>query len=113
MSDEIENIRKKRLKELQDAAARQQEQEKQREMTEAYEAQKQSILRIILSDNAKLRLNNIKLVKPQMAESIEDQLVQLYQAGRIPDGISEEQLLQLLKQIQGTKRESKIKFKRV
>jgi DNA-binding TFAR19-related protein (PDSD5 family) len=49
-----------------------------------------------------------------MAEAIENQLIQLSQAGRIPGGIlNEQQLLQMLKQIQQGKRESTIKFKRV
>jgi DNA-binding TFAR19-related protein (PDSD5 family) len=52
-------------------------------------------------------------VKKDLAESIENQLIQLHQSGRIRGVISEDQLLQLLKQIQGSKRESKIKFKRV
>ena len=118
MSDEIEKIRNKRLKELQDAASDQQRQQdveqQQAEAEEAYETQKQSILRSILTEGAKQRLINIKLVKPQMAVAIENQLIQLSQSGRIPGGIlNEQQLLQMLKQIQQGKRESTIKFKRV
>ncbi|MHA2090244.1 MAG: DNA-binding protein [Candidatus Kariarchaeaceae archaeon] len=118
MSDDIEKLRNKRLKELQDAASDQQRQQEldqqQTEAEESYERQKQSILRSILTEGAKQRLINIKLVKPQMAVAIENQLIQLSQSGRIPGGIlNEEQLLQMLKQIQQGKRESTIKFKRV
>ena len=78
----------------------------------ALEQQKQAILRQILSEKAKQRLANIKLVKPAVASSIEDQLIYLAQSGRIRGVISEEQLLQILKQLQGQKRDSKIRFER-
>jgi programmed cell death protein 5 len=117
MSDELDEIRKKRLRELQNAAgANEQEEELRRqrdEAEEAFERQKQVILRTIMTDEAKQRLSNIKLVKPEMAENIENQLVQLAQSGRLSGKITEEQLLRLLKQIQDRKRDSKIKFKRV
>ena len=118
MSDELENLRKKRLQELQDTASSQEQERElarqQKDTGESLEQQKQSILRAILSDPAKQRLNNIKLVKPQMADAIENQLIQLSQLGRLPSGkLNEKQLLQMLKQIQSGKRESTIKFKRV
>lgn len=118
MSDELEHLREKRLKELKEAAAAQQQEEDlrspQEQAEDSFERQKEAILRGILTDEAKQRLNNIKLVKPQLALSIENQLIQLSQAGRIPGGIlNEKQLLQMLKQIQHGKRESTIKFKRV
>lgn len=117
MSDDLEEIRRRRLKELQDASStkpRDEEIARQEEANKQVEIQKQSILRKILTDSARQRLNNIKLVKPQMAEAIEDQLIQLAQVGRIPNGIlNEEQLLDMLKRLQHGKRESSIKFKRV
>jgi programmed cell death protein 5 len=116
MSDELDEIRKRRLRELQQAAGTDQQDEElrqQQEAEEAFEKQKQAILRTIMTDEAKQRLSNIKLVKPQMAENIENQLVQLAQSGRLSGKITEEQLLRLLKQIQDRKRDSKIKFKRV
>lgn len=117
MSDELEEIRKRRLKELQDSVSQNQSGEelaRQDEAQKQYEAQKQAILRKILTDSARQRLSNIKLVKPQIADAIENQLIQLAQVGRIPNGIlNEEQLLQMLKKLQHGKRESSIKFKRV
>jgi programmed cell death protein 5 len=116
MSDDLDQIRQKRLKELQDSANRQQQDDdvtRQRQAAlEEAERQKQMILRQILTEGARSRLTNVKLVKPQLAEAIENQLIQLYQTGRV-DIINEEQLLQMLKRFQDSKRESKIKFKRV
>lgn len=114
MSDELDEIRQKRIRELEQASSGQQEEELRRQQQEALEQRKQAILRAILSEKAHQRLTNIKLVKPEMAENIENQLIQLAQSGRVPGGqISEEQLLLLLKQIQDRKRDSSITFKRV
>ena len=115
MSDDLDELRKKRLQELQNSSNLKDEEtlRQQEEAQEAYEQQKQAILRAILSESAKQRLTNIKLVKPQMASSIEDQLIHLAQSGRISGEVSEEQLLRLLKQIQNQKRDSTITFKRV
>ncbi|MCK5423629.1 MAG: DNA-binding protein [Deltaproteobacteria bacterium] len=113
MSDEMDELRRKRLEELQNQSAREQDAQRQKEQTESVKQQKQSILRSILSDQAKQRVNNIKLVNPQMAEAIENQLITLAQSGRIRGVISEEQLLQMLRELQNSKRDTKIKFKRV
>ena len=116
MSDDLDEIRQKRLRELQNSQRGQQgdeEQNRQRQAAlEEAERQKQMVLRQILTEGAKTRLTNVKLVKPQLAEAIENQLIQLAQTGRI-NTIDEEQLLQMLRRFQDTKRESKIKFKRV
>ena len=113
MSDEMDELRRKRVEELQNQSAREQDVQSQREQAESANQQKQSILRSILSDQAKQRVNNIKLVNPQMAEAIENQLITLAQSGRIRGVISEEQLLQMLRELQNSKRDTKIKFKRV
>ena len=85
----------------------------QEELKKQQEAQKQAFLRSILSDKAKQRLTNIRLVKPQLAENIENQLIYLSQSGRVIGRVSEEQLLNLLKKLQDRKRDSSITFKRV
>jgi programmed cell death protein 5 len=119
MSEDLDDLRQKRLKELQNSAlAKQQEEELNRqreEQRQEQEMQKQAILRQILTEGARQRLANIKLVKPSMAESIENQLIQLAQVGRISPNspITEDQLLQMLRKLQDTKRDSTIRFKRV
>ena len=113
MSDDLEEIRRRKTEELQKRAIQDQDSQRRQEESNAVEQQKQTILRSILSDPAKQRLNNIKLVKPQLADAIENQLIGLSQSGRLRERISEEQLLQMLQQLQNTKRETQIKFKRV
>ena len=110
MSDdsELERIRARKLQEMQQQALDEQRQE---QMKEEVEAQKRAILSQIMTDEARQRLANIKMVRPEFAESIELQLIQLAQSGRLAEKITDEQLKQILKQITGRKREGKITFR--
>jgi len=109
MSDEeLEAIRKRKLASLQQEALREQAQEQA--VVEA-QAQKESVLRQILSTEARARLSNIKMVKPQFAEQIEMQLIQLASSGRLRGKVTDEQLKALLVQLQEKERERKVTFR--
>ena len=106
--DELEAIRQKKLASLQQQALR----EKAEEQAAAeVQAQKEAILRQILTPEARQRLTNIKMVKPQFAEQIEMQLIQLASSGRLKGQVTDEQLKALLQQLQGKERERKITFR--
>lgn len=106
--DEIEEIRRRRMLQLQQQIAEAQRQERaQRE----YEIQKQAALRQILTPEARSRLTNLKMVKPEFADRIEVQLIQLAQAGKINAPLTDEQLKAILKQLQEKRRETKVKYK--
>jgi programmed cell death protein 5 len=94
--DELENIRKKREAEIRQQIAEAQRQENSKQ---EFEMQKQQALRQILTPEARDRLNNIKLVKPELAQQIELQLIQLAQSGRLQAKIDDKQLKALLGQI--------------
>jgi programmed cell death protein 5 len=49
------------------------------------------------------------MVKPEFTEQLELQLIQLAQQGKIPIPLSDEKLKQILVQLQGRKRETKIR----
>ncbi|HDI10222.1 MAG TPA: DNA-binding protein [Euryarchaeota archaeon] len=105
--DELDEIRRRKLQELKEKIERARVEEEQRiraEMT------KREILRRILTPEARSRLTNIKLSRPQFAEQLELQLIQLAQAGRITKPISEEELLRILKRLLGKKKETKIRW---
>ncbi|MCW4038626.1 MAG: DNA-binding protein [Candidatus Bathyarchaeota archaeon] len=105
---ELEDIRRKKLQELRgNLAAEEQRAERQKTL----EMQKKALLRQVLTTEARQRLNRIKLVKPQFAEGIELQLIQLAQSGRVRLPISDTQLKTILKNLQSPKRE--IKFRRI
>jgi programmed cell death protein 5 len=105
---ELEDIRRKKLQELRgNLAAEEQRAERQKTL----EMQKKALLRQVLTTEARQRLNRIKLVKPQFAEGIELQLIQVAQSGRVRLPISDTQLKTILKNLQSPKRE--IKFRRI
>ena len=108
--EELEALRQKKLAELQEQQASAQMQEEQKA---AHEAQKQAILRQILTEEARQRLTNVKLVRPQLAEAVEVRLIQLAQQGAISDKLSDSQLKDILRKIQGQKRETKIDIRRL
>ena len=106
MSDEeLEEIRRRKLLAMQ----RRENEQKQSQAERQLEAQKQALLRQILSPEARQRLTNLHMVKPQFTEQLELQLIQLAQAGKLPIPLSDAQLKQILIQLQSRKRETKIR----
>jgi programmed cell death protein 5 len=71
-------------------------------------AQKDIILKQILSSEARLRLNNVKMVKPDVAVTVENYLINLASQGKIKPPVTDEQLKQILLSIQQPKRDFKI-----
>ena len=108
--DELEAIRQRKLAQIQEQQAASQAQEEQ---LATLEAQKQSILRQILTEEARQRLTNVKLVRPQVAEAVELRLIQIAQQGGVKEKINDEQLKDILRKIQGQKRETKVDIRRL
>jgi programmed cell death protein 5 len=107
MSDEeLEEIRRRKLLAMQQ---RTDDEQKQGQADRQLEAQKQALLRQMLSPEARQRLTNLKMVKPEFTEQLELQLIQLAQAGKLPVPLSDAQLKQILVQLQSRKRETKIR----
>jgi programmed cell death protein 5 len=104
--EELEELRRRKLKQLQQQAAEQQVMESQQE---EFNKQKYNLMRKILSQEGRQRLENIRMVKPEFAQQIELQLLQLAQAGRIRGQLSDASFKKLLEQITGKKKEFKIK----
>ena len=71
-------------------------------------AQKEAAMRQILSPDARARLNNVKMVKPELAANVENYLISLATQNKIPGPLSDEQLKQILMSIQQPKRDFKI-----
>ncbi len=107
MSDEeLEEIRRRKLLAMQQRMG---DDQKQAQMERQMEAQKQALLRQILSPEARQRLTNLNMIKPEFTEQLELQLIQLAQTGKLPIPISDAQLKQILIQLQSRKRETKIR----
>jgi len=75
---------------------------------EQINAQKEIMLKQILSSEARLRLNNVKMVKPELANLVENYLLGLSTQGKIQGQITDEQLKQILLSAQQPKRDFKI-----
>lgn len=116
---ELDEIRKRRMAELQQQAAmnadpqqmaqqqmaeQQMAQQRQAEM----EAQLKQAMKQILTPEARSRLDNLRLTKPELVMNIEIQLLQSAQAGSLRGKVTDEQLKVLLKNLMGQKREINI-----
>ena len=66
------------------------------------------MLKQILSSEARLRLNNVKMVKPELANLVENYLIGLSTQGKTQGQITDDQLKQILLSAQQPKREFKI-----
>lgn len=102
---ELEAIRRRKLAEL---AQHQQAAAQQHEQAEAQEAQRQQVMRAILTPEARERLGRLKTAYPDIAAGVEDQLLALYQSGRLRQQVDDETLKRILGQIVPRKREIKI-----
>jgi programmed cell death protein 5 len=109
--DEIAELRRRRMAQMQQQALDQQMMQEDMERQKQADSQMQIILMKILEPEARERLNTIKLTRPDFVKSVEQQLVMLAQSGRLKHKITDEQLKELLKQLQPAKRDFTIRRK--
>ncbi|GAB6946280.1 DNA-binding protein [Vulcanisaeta sp. JCM 16161] len=103
--DELEAIRQRKLQELQKQI---EEERKKQELA----AQRRAVLRVILTPEARERLDNLRVVKPELVEALEQQLIALAQSGRIKVPITDEDLKKILETIyKQTHREFRIRYR--
>ena len=90
---ELEEIKRRRMEQR----IRQAQEAKIREQEELIkEAQRQAILRRIMTPKARERLANVKLVRPDLARSVEDYLIGLALSGRLGKILTDEDLKEIL-----------------
>ncbi|PSP51335.1 DNA-binding protein [Halobacteriales archaeon QH_1_68_42] len=88
------------MEQLQDQQGGEEAEEAREAQREQREAQKKALLRQHLTDEARKRLNTIKMSKPQFGEQVEQQVVALAQSGRIQGRIDDEKMKAILKELQ-------------
>jgi len=103
--DELDAIRRRRIVEIQQQAQQQAVAEAQARQVAS---QRQSVLRQILTPEARERLGRIELAYPEVAESVESQLIALAQSGRVQSQIDDRTLQDILRRVVPKKREIKI-----
>ena len=69
---------------------------------------KELVLKQLLSPEARLRLNNVRMVKPDVANMVENYLIGMATQGQVRSQISDDQLKQILQSMQQPKRDFKI-----
>jgi programmed cell death protein 5 len=103
--EELQELRRKKLAALQRQMT---DEQKSAQAEQQMEQQKQTLLRSILTPEARQRLANLKMVRPEFTDQLELQLIQLAQQGKVPIPLGDEQLKKILVQLQGRKRETTI-----
>jgi programmed cell death protein 5 len=106
--DELAAIRARKMAEMQQQAAYQEEEVRRREQESA---QIHMLIMQILEPEARERLNTIRLTKPDFARGIEQQLISLAQGGRIQSKITDEQFKAILQQVTPERRDISIRRK--
>jgi len=70
---------------------------------------REGVLRMALTSEARQRLANVKMVKPELASSIEEYVIQLASSGQLKRALDDEQIKRMLLSLQEKKREIKIR----
>lgn len=102
---QLEELRRRKMAELQ--AQAQNEQSASAQRAEAA-AQRDTVMRAILEPEARERLARVRMARPDIAESLENQLLMLYQQGRVRGRIDDNTLRQLLARVTPKSRETTI-----
>jgi len=90
--EELERLKARKMAELQ----RKMEEEEERLRREA---ERQAAMRVILTPEARQRLANLRLIKPELVAQLEEQLIQLANSGRIRLPITDEELKAILSKL--------------
>lgn len=83
------------------------DEENRKQRAEA-EAIKQKALAMLLDSQARQRLANVKMVKPDLAAAVENYLINAATSGRLNRTLTDDELKQILLSIQQPKRDFKI-----
>ncbi len=104
--DDLEELKRRKLAELQRQL---QEEALRQEQLRQVEEQKRVVLRSILTPEARSRLTNIKMARPEFAAQVEAMLIQLAQAGQVKQRITDAQLKEILRRLAAKRRDIKIR----
>jgi len=106
--EELEEIRRRKLAEYQ---RRLQEAAREEELRRIEEARRAELLRKILTPKARQRLINLRMAYPELARTVEDQIIRLAASGRVALPVTDDVLRRILASISQSRREIRIRFK--
>ena len=106
--DELAELRRRRMAQLQQQAGDQQGMQEELERQERQKSQIQMILMQVLEPDARERLNNIKLTKPDLPVRLSSSWLRLHKAGGSRRRLPTHSLKELLRQLAPKKRDYSI-----
>jgi programmed cell death protein 5 len=109
--EELEMIRRRRLSELQMQLEGEQQSVEENKRNAEAQAQRQAVLRAILTPEARERLAALRMTRPELVADVEQQLLMLASQGRINKQIDDKTMKDLLFRIAPKKREITIERK--
>ena len=77
--------------------------------TQERKMMREAALRMALTSEARQRLANVRMVRPDLANSIEEYVIQLASSGKLKSAVDDDQVKQMLAQLQGRKRDITIR----
>jgi len=72
---------------------------------------RERVMRVLLTPEARQRLTNVKMVKPELAKAVEDYIITMGSQGKLNKALTDDELKQILSSIQQPKRDFKISWK--
>ncbi|MGI0053916.1 MAG: DNA-binding protein [Thermoplasmata archaeon] len=108
--EELAELRRRRLQQIQTApgagpASHPAYAQAQQAEMDRRESERQELLRRVLTPEARERLGRIRLAKPEVAQSIEQQILGLAASGRLQRVVDDAMLRSLLERLMPDKRE--------
>jgi len=70
---------------------------------------REAALRMALTSEARQRLANVRMVRPDLSNAVEEYVIQLVSSGKLRSAVDDEQVKQLLATLQGKKRDITIR----
>jgi len=70
---------------------------------------REGALRMALTSEARQRLANVRMVRPDLANAVEEYVIQLASSGKLRSAVDDDQVKQMLATLQGKKRDITIR----
>lgn len=105
---ELEELRRRKMAQLQN---QQQQEAAVAQQQKQMDAERQAVMRQILTPEARERLGKVRMAYPDVAAAVEEQLIRLLQMGRIQQQIDDATLKSILRKVSPQKREINIERK--
>jgi len=77
--------------------------------TQERKMMREAALRMALTSEARQRLANVRMVRPDLSNAVEEYVIQLASSGKLRSALDDEQVKQMLATLQGKKRDITIR----